>query len=1227
MRTRGFSSVTTAGPSTAPLLRELIDIPTGVHRGDFVLKLTEGVDTKRDQALSSYVVTPQLRVAFGEALGLIKSALDEHSSKAAYLHGSFGSGKSHFMAVLHALLDGHPGALDRADLAEVTTRHPWLGAKRFLLVPYHLTGSESLEAAILGGYVEHIRRHEPDRKIPQVYRAQGLLDDARRLREKLGDERFLAGFPNEDDTGWGDLGQAMTPEKLDEGFAAPIGSPASDDLITKVIEAYFPNYVDSVRGSASAFKPLDQGLSEISRHARELGYDGIVLFLDELVLWLAGKIGDQAFISRETEKVAKLVEAGDAHRPAPIISFIARQRDLRELGIGAERTGAELQSFHDRLNHWDGRIERITLEDRNLPLIAQERVLKPLPGKEEQMHQAFQRTFALPGSVRDVLIGAGDGGSFERTYPFSPAFMDTLVHVSSALQRERTALLLMRQILVNRRDDFRLGQLVPLGDLFDAVADGADQPFTEQLKHEFEEARTLYQRTLRPMLLRDRDLREEQVAGQADADPIVLRAFRSDDRLVKTLLLAALAPDVEALRDLTARRLAALNHGTITALIPGQEVGEVVRRLRSWASRVAELQLGEGSDPSVRLNLVGVNVNAILDRVVSLDQQPARRRLVRELLFSELGVTDTGTTPVEHQVVWRGSRRTLEVVYGNVRDRQELRDDLFEPSVDGRWRLMLDYPFDPDNQSAAQDRIRVLELRAQVGNRPAVAWLPGFFTSDVLDKLGRLIKVNYLLGDRARLEEHTRTIGPEDRRRAHDLLRNLQSSLRSELRDALKNAYGLISRPKEEIVQDWNDHLVTLDATVNPKIDAGRSFAEALRSLVDQLYAATYPDHPDFDPQRKGDVVRDADLRTTLTLVRQAADAPEGRIEVAKGDREALRRIAHPLRLGEEHNGPFVLGRYWADELDRRAAQEHGDGELTVRTVRGWLRDLGMERVVENLVIAVFAELTHRAWMRADHRIDPPETPKDLTDDMVLYRQALPSAEQWEAACRLAEALTGRSLRTAVISPRAVAKFSRAVRAKVDQVRLPAVDLVEVLDEHAARLGLDRDAAHGRYRTAVVARDLVTGLHAVDDPTRLVEVLADADLGGVEPMLVSKSLESAGEVAGALRTADWDILDGLVDSAAADVAAELRVGANANEHAVPLRKALDQAKRRVVALFRSTPPNPPPPGPPTPPPPKPAPGARQAKGRLGDVLGELRKFGEEHPDATIEVTFRVVEGG
>ena len=57
-------------------------------------------------------------------------------------------------------------------------------------------------------------------------------------------------------------------------------------------------------------------------------------------------------------------------------------------------------------------------------------------------------------------------------------------------------------------------------------------------------------------------------------------AFRSDDRLVKTLLLAALVPGVESLRTLNAGRLAALNHGTIKTPIAGREGQEVLRRCR-----------------------------------------------------------------------------------------------------------------------------------------------------------------------------------------------------------------------------------------------------------------------------------------------------------------------------------------------------------------------------------------------------------------------------------------------------------------------------------------------------------------------------------------------------------------------------------------------------------------------------------------------------------------------
>lgn len=60
---------------------------------DFVLNLAAGVaDANASATLRNYVVTPQLTACFDQALGFIKGAVDSSSSKACYLHGSFGSG-------------------------------------------------------------------------------------------------------------------------------------------------------------------------------------------------------------------------------------------------------------------------------------------------------------------------------------------------------------------------------------------------------------------------------------------------------------------------------------------------------------------------------------------------------------------------------------------------------------------------------------------------------------------------------------------------------------------------------------------------------------------------------------------------------------------------------------------------------------------------------------------------------------------------------------------------------------------------------------------------------------------------------------------------------------------------------------------------------------------------------------------------------------------------------
>lgn len=180
----------------APLLRDVIDIKTSISTSDFVLKLAEAVSEEGTAlALRDYVVTERLLENFDEALGLIKAALDGHTSKAAYLHGSFGSGKSHFMAVLHALLRGDQAARARSDFDPVLGKHEWLGGerRRFLLVPYHMLGAKSLEQRVLGGYVSHVKALHPGAPTPQVYRTDSLFEDIRSHRQRMGDEKFIEG--------------------------------------------------------------------------------------------------------------------------------------------------------------------------------------------------------------------------------------------------------------------------------------------------------------------------------------------------------------------------------------------------------------------------------------------------------------------------------------------------------------------------------------------------------------------------------------------------------------------------------------------------------------------------------------------------------------------------------------------------------------------------------------------------------------------------------------------------------------------------------------------------------------------------------------------------------------------------------------------------------------------------------------------------------------------------
>jgi hypothetical protein len=124
----------------------------------------------------------------------------------------------------------------------------------------------------------------------------------------------------------------------------------------------------------------------------------------------------------------------------------------------------------------------------------------------------------------------------------------------------------MQQILVEQRESLRAGQFVPVSDLFDALVAG-DEPLTCEMGALWKSAQKVYGDLQREVLLKHA-VGEDELATLPDT-----HAARRDDRIAKTLVLAALVPQVEPMRELTACKAVALNYGRIRSMLPNQEAG------------------------------------------------------------------------------------------------------------------------------------------------------------------------------------------------------------------------------------------------------------------------------------------------------------------------------------------------------------------------------------------------------------------------------------------------------------------------------------------------------------------------------------------------------------------------------------------------------------------------------------------------------------------------------
>ncbi len=787
------------------LLKDVLEIPERAGDEDYVLRLTDSIGGGAKAALDHYVVTPDLAESFDQALGLVSEAIGSDVSRGSFLAGSFGSGKSHFMAVLHALLRQDTTARGKTELQSVIARHdPSLRDKKVLPLAFHLLDARSLEQALFDGYIRQVNQLHPNAPLPAVHESDALLADAEGLRSRLGDEAFFSGLNGgSDDDAVGDewggvLGSGTWDrEKYDRARAATPDAESRQQLATVLVQTYFQAYTRQAE-----YLDLDTGLAAIGAHAKALGYDAVVLFLDELVLWLAFRVQDQAFFGRESQKITKLVESSTGKRAIPLVSFVARQMDLRRWFADSGASGAEQEALDRAFRHQEGRFTEIRLGDDNLPFVAQQRLLRRKNDQAEQlMAEAFEQ-LERRSDVWDVLLDGvntdeshrgADETAFRRTYPFSPALVSTLRSLASVMQRERTALKVMQQMLVDRRDELTVDDVIPVGDAFHYLVSG-QSPLDPTAAALFRSARSLYAEKLQPLLLTNNNITTDDLRRAEDEGTALPATYLTDNRLATTLLLSAIAPKVPALKGLTASRLASLNHGSIVSPLPGNERTVVLSKVREWSRTIPEIHLdGEHRDPVIRVQLEDVDYESVLERAKGEDKPGRRRELVKdviaEMLGIELGSPDMLGAHTSH-VIWRGSKRDVDLVFGNVRDSSWLTENHFV-SRPGTWRIVIDHPFDEENRSSAEDMRRLDHLLSTSPPQQTVVWVPRFLSADKMRDLRRLVILDWLLeGTGERWASHADHLGEVDRATAKAILEAHHSSLREGLRRALEQAYG-----------------------------------------------------------------------------------------------------------------------------------------------------------------------------------------------------------------------------------------------------------------------------------------------------------------------------------------------------------------------------------------------------------------------------------------------------
>ncbi|MCE7875671.1 hypothetical protein DYH09_35625, partial [bacterium CPR1] len=476
--------------TTVTTITQAYDLPApaDIRAMNFVVKLREaeeGSDEVR-RLVHDYVVTPVVERELPKILEDMRQVYHRCEEYGRFLHGSFGSGKSHLMTMLGLLLENSAPAWDKFGKYFPTDHREWLQEANMLVVRTHMLSvrgkSTGLDRVLYESANEALKKR--GKLLFEFLNVEGILEEVRREAQEYGD------------VVWKRLELAQIVGGREDFEQIAKGSARGRETFARAWLEYKGRNPDE----AGIDPRWSEGLKRLAEHVRSQGFGGIVLMIDEFLLWLAEK--SAAEFAAEINNLNIIVDHTTGQRALPIFVFVARQRNITEFFPDLR----DESKIHEHLDHHSKRFEQTRLQDVELRHIVKGRVLRP---RDPAVVQAVVDSLAeLHQSTLPVLMGEAGIDYLRDVYPFHPALIEMLVDVTSLMQRERSALRLLYELLVLHYPALPLGEFLPVGSAFKAVFPEAGVEASKKVEL-MKEIHQQYYTRLAPAMVR---LAEEQGA-------------------------------------------------------------------------------------------------------------------------------------------------------------------------------------------------------------------------------------------------------------------------------------------------------------------------------------------------------------------------------------------------------------------------------------------------------------------------------------------------------------------------------------------------------------------------------------------------------------------------------------------------------------------------------------------------------------------------------------------